>query len=257
MIADPLALTPDVHLVRCDGPTHDGTVGPTGSLVLTDDEPVLVDTGAALDRDRWWAQVETLVDPAEVRWIFLTHEDADHSGNLDEALRRCPDAVLVGSELLRRRLAIVDRLPATRVRWVADGERFDLGGRPMVALRPPAFDSPATLGLCDLTTATFWAADCFGTPVPHPVDDVAQLDPDVWEQGFVEHHVTVSPWLVDLDPVRWRAAVGRVARLDPDRVASAHGPVVHRRDLHRALDLLSELPSVVRSSARMLHLPQR
>lgn len=249
----PLALTPDVHLVRCDGPTHDGSIGPTGSLVVLGDEPMLVDTGAALDGDRWWEQVEAVVDPSDVRWILLTHEDADHSGNLVDALRRCPEATVVGSDLLRRRLAALESLPSTRVRWVADGERLSLGGRPVIACRPPVFDSPATLGFHDLVSGTYWAADCFGTPVPHPVDDVAQLDLDVWERGFIDHHVAISPWLVDLDPVRWCAAVGRVARLDPARIASAHGPVVHRRDLHRALDLLTELPSLVRSASRLLH----
>jgi flavorubredoxin len=29
--------------------------------------------------------VFSLVDPKDVQWIFLSHDDVDHSGNLDEA----------------------------------------------------------------------------------------------------------------------------------------------------------------------------
>ena len=74
----PLAVTPDVHLIRS---LPDGG-GPEriarNSLVLRSPaDTVLVDTGAALDREGWWEQVESVVDPADVRWIFLSHEDAD------------------------------------------------------------------------------------------------------------------------------------------------------------------------------------
>src|SRR5262249_56048758 len=31
----------------------------------------------------------------DVRWIFLSHDDRDHSGNLMQVLDRCPNATLV------------------------------------------------------------------------------------------------------------------------------------------------------------------
>jgi flavorubredoxin len=239
----PLALAPDVHLIRSlpdpDGPERLAL----NSLVLrSPSDTVLVDTGAATGRDDWWAQVESVVDPTDVRWIYLSHDDADHVGNLVDALARCPEATVVTSWHLGRRLTASVDVPLERCRWLNDGERTTLGSRDVVAVRPPAYDSPATRGLYDVGSKVYWAADCFGLAVPHPVDDVGQLDRDVWDDGTLRFGALLSPWTAQVDPRRWRQAVSRVAALDLRSLASAHGPVIRQRDVDHALDLIAELP---------------
>lgn len=51
-------------------------------LVIRAAQPVLVDTGPPIFREDYLASVFSLIDPDEVRWIFLSHDDRDHSGNL-------------------------------------------------------------------------------------------------------------------------------------------------------------------------------
>lgn len=239
-----LPLAPDVHLVR-SLPDDGGPVRVAiNSLVVTGAEPVLVDTGAVTGRDDWWRQVEALVDPGDVRWIFLSHDDADHHGNLFEAMERCPDATLVSSWLMGQRLAAIAPLPLERCRWVNDGERFTAGERELVALRPPAYDAPTTRGLLDMTSGVYWGADCFGCPVPHPVDDVSQLDRDVWEEGTLLWHRLLSPWATVVDPVSWRKTLARLAGLDLQVLAGAHGPVIRRADVFHTFDLLADLPGL-------------
>ncbi|MCU1371462.1 MAG: putative flavodoxin [Ilumatobacteraceae bacterium] len=239
----PLALAADVHLVRSlpgrDGPERLAI----NSLVLrSPGDTVLVDTGAATGRDAWWEQVESIVDPGDVRWVFLSHDDADHVGNLPEVLERCDQATIVTSWQLGERLAATVSVPLDRCRWLNDGERTALGEREVVAVRPPAFDAPTTRGLYDVASKVYWAADCFGVPVPHPVDEVSQLDRDVWDHGLLRFGSLLSPWVAQVDPRRWRQAVSRVAALDLRAVASAHGPAIRQRDVDHALDLLAELP---------------
>src|ERR671929_40888 len=65
------------------------------SMVILGNEPVIVDTGTPANREQWLKDVFALVDPKDVRWIFLSHDDVDHTGNLDEALTACPNAQLV------------------------------------------------------------------------------------------------------------------------------------------------------------------
>ena len=243
MTTGPLHLAGDAWLVRGlpAGERLDGGDGPVrlhaNALVLAGGQPVLVDTGAGADRARYWAQVEAVVDPADVRWIFLSHDDADHRGNLGEVLDRCPAATLVAGRRLIHRLSLDRELPAERCRWVEDGDVFDAGDRPLLAVRPPAYDVPTTRGLFDATTGVYWGADCFGTPVPAEIDDVADLDDDVWVEGFTAFHLLLSPWIRDVDPIRWRQAVGRVASLGATTIASAHGPVIRSPQVGRALDL--------------------
>ena len=246
----PLAIAPDVHLIRSLPDSGAPERVAVNSLVLrSPTDTVLVDTGAATGRHSWWAQVEAVVDPGDVRWIFLSHDDLDHIGNLAEALERCPDATLVTTWQLGQRLAAALPVPLDRCRWLNDGERTHLGGREVVALRPPAYDSPTTRGLYDVGSKVYWAADCFGLPVPHPVDEVSQLDRDVWDEGTLRFGLLLSPWAAQVDPRRWRQAVSRIAALDLHAVTDAHGPAIRRRDVDHALDLLAELPDHPEASA--------
>ena len=236
----PLPLGRDAWLVQLL-PEGEALRLPLNSLVLVGSQPVLVDTGAALARHRWWQQVEAVVDPVDVRWIFLRHDDADHAGNLDEALRRCPEAKVLTSPATAQRLHGVLPLPPQRCRFVDDGEVLHLAERQIEVLWPPAYDSPATRGVFDHASGVYWAADCFGAPVPHLVNEAADIDSDIWTEGFVAYHRNLSPWARHVDPDRWRAAVGRVAALSPRIIASTHGPAIRRPLTVRSLELLAEL----------------
>ncbi len=229
-------LLPDAELLPGSG---DAMRLHANAMVLTDGEPVLVDTGPPAARDDYWTQVESLLDPGDVRWIFLSHDDADHRGGLADVLRRCPDATVVAGQALVHRLTATATVavPPGRCRWVEDGDVLDVGGRALLAVRPPAYDLPTTRGLFDATSGVYWGADCFGTPVPAEIDDVADLDDEVWVEGFTRHHLLLSPWISDVDPIRWRQAVGRVAMLGATTIASAHGPVIRGPHVGRALDL--------------------
>jgi len=247
MTPAPVHLAGDAWLITSLRPVADTATGPgpwrihVNAMVLTDGEPVLVDTGSAAMRDELWTQLEALVDPAAVRWVFLSDDGADHVGNLAEVLERCPAATVVASWLLAQRLCGGPHLPSGRTRWVADGQSFLAGDRTLLALRPPAYDSPATRGLWDERTGVYWAADCFASPVPHGIHDVADLDDDVWARSFLDLHLRLSPWVADVDPVRWRRSVGRVAALGATTIASAHGPVIRAAMVPRALDLAVDL----------------
>src|SRR5438552_17352166 len=55
---------------------------PVNAFVLHGRQPLVVDTGLALpDRD-FVADPSKAIDPADVRCIFLTHPDRDHTGAL-------------------------------------------------------------------------------------------------------------------------------------------------------------------------------
>src|SRR5690348_15504604 len=64
------------------------------SMVILGGQPVVVDTGAFVNRDPFFRQLFGLVDPGQVRWVFLSHADADHAGNLSTVMDRCTGATL-------------------------------------------------------------------------------------------------------------------------------------------------------------------
>ena len=134
-------------------------------MVIRAAEPVVVDTGMAENRDQYLADVFCLVEPDDVRWVFISHDDVDHTGNVNALMDACANATLIINWFMTERMGASLAVPPTRQRWIGDGESFDVGDRMLHAVRPPVFDSPTTRGLFDPTTGVYWASDSFATPM--------------------------------------------------------------------------------------------
>jgi flavorubredoxin len=243
----PLQVAPETFLLRCAQPAMGAPLSVAlNSLVIRGAEPVVVDTGPPSDRDRWLTDVTSLVDPADVRWVFVSHDDADHTGNLAEILELCPAATVVSSWALTERMGPFFSAPAGRLRWVDDGGTLDAGDRRLVAIRPPVYDSPTTRGLYDPATGVYWASDAFATPMPsRPVDRVDDLPPPMWAEGMaLFHHHALAPWLPIVDRAAYAAQCERLRSLAPEVVVGAHTPLIAGAAVAAAFDHLAALPDV-------------
>ena len=88
------------------------------SMLIAGDEPVIVDTGTVANRRQWLDDVFGIVDPKDVRWVYLSHDDHDHTGNLAEVVALCPNATLVCNWAMVERIANAFDLPLNRCRGV-------------------------------------------------------------------------------------------------------------------------------------------
>jgi flavorubredoxin len=241
---EPLRIADDVFLIRqLEGEGTQPLCIAVNSLVIAGDEPVIVDTGARNNRECWLDDVFSIVAPRDVRWIFISHDDVDHLGNLVPVLERCPNATLVVNWVLVQRMSAETRLPLQRMRWVDDGEHFQAGDRTLVALRPPTFDSPSTRGLFDTKSRVYWATDSFGALVPHHVDSVSDLPLDAFQLGFTGFNRTMAPWVALADQRKFGDAVRSVRMLHAACIASCHGPVIGQPDMETAFALMERMPS--------------
>jgi len=215
------------------------------SMVIRGKEPMLVDTGTPANRTQWMEDAFSLVDPEDVQWIFLSHDDVDHTGNLDEAMTACPNAKLVCNWAMVERHTNCFDFPLERCRWIMDGESLDIGDREIRALRPPVYDSPTTRGLFDPTTGVYWAVDTFATPLPDPKLGIADLDPEFWNFGMHLFALgAVSPWLTMCDPVKYGRYVDTVQSLDITTIASCHSPVIEGAFIAQAFERVREFPNL-------------
>lgn len=216
------------------------------SMVIAGSEPVIVDTGSINNRNQWLEDAFGIVDPADVRWVFLSHDDSDHTGNLAQVMEACPNATLVCSWSLVERFSNAFGFPLQRCRWLNDGEAIDVGDRRIIAVRPPVYDSPATRGFLDERSAVYWGVDAFAAPCPgDPVPTVADLDPGFWAEGMAmfSHHA-LSPWVGLVDRVRYAAEVDRVRGMGMTTIATAHSPLITATSVTDAFALLRGLPDV-------------
>jgi len=219
------------------------------SAVVDGDEPVLIDTGSLRNRQAWLKDAFNLVDPKRVKWVFVSHEDADHVGNLDDVMEACPNATLVCNWALTERHTNAFEFPLGRCRWMDDGITFDAGDREMTVVRPPLYDSPSTRGLFDKRTGVYWAVDCFATPVPggegadNLAGDVSQLDDEFWTQGMTMFAFNaLAPWLRLVDKKRFSTDVDRLTELSISTIISAHSPAITGDRVADAIEKTRDLP---------------
>lgn len=215
------------------------------SMVILGKEPIIVDTGTPANRRQWLSDVFSLVEPTDVRWIFLSHDDVDHTGNLEQVMTACPNARLVCNWAMVERHTNCFNFPIERCRWVMHDESFSIGDRTLHAVRPPVYDSPTTRGLFDPTTGVYWAVDSFATPLPDPHMAVADLDPEFWQFGMTLFSFgAVSPWLALVDHDKYGGYVDTVQRLDITTIAGCHTPVIEGELIQRAFSVTRDFPSV-------------
>ena len=218
---------------------------PVNAFVLHAQQPVLVDTGQPASRadflDALWAQV----DPEDLRWIYLTHPDRDHTGSLAEVLATALSARLVTTFLGMGILSMEVEIAPHRVFLLNPGQSRDVGDRRLTAFRPPLYDSPATTGFWDDRTGTCFSSDCFGAPMPDAdlarAEDIAAVPTGDLEAAQRLWATVDSPWVAGVDRAAFAASLEPLRRLDPAVVLSTHLPPA-RAAAHRLLDTVAAAP---------------
>jgi flavorubredoxin len=220
---------------------------PVNAFVVRAAQPVLVDTGLPTSREEFLARLWSVCDPADLRWVWLTHPDRDHTGSLMQVLEAAPQARLVTTFLGLGILTIEHTIPPDRVFLLNPGQSLDVGDRTLRAFRPPLYDSPATTGLIDTRTGACFSSDCFGGPFPSPdlalADDVADAPADDVAAAQRLWASVDSPWVATVDRGRYRASVEElnIAAAGLPLVLSTHLPPARDRG-GRLLDVLAGAP---------------
>jgi len=234
---------PDVDVV-----TSTANVAGFGNLainafVIHAAEPVLVDTGAVRESDEFMTALASVIDPADLRWIWLTHTDFDHIGSLHRLLEQNEHLRVITSFLGVGIMGLADPLPMDRVYLVNPGQSVDVGDRTLTAVRPPAFDNPITAGLHDDRSGILFSSDCFGAlledEVPERAEDVSA---DALRAGQTFWATVDSSWLHAVDRAAFASELDRVRALEPTMVLSSHLPAAQGSSLERLLGALADVP---------------
>jgi flavorubredoxin len=195
--------------------------GPPGGLtfnqfLVVGDEPLLIHTGMRRLFASVRRAVETVVDPADIRWISSNHVSRpDEYGALDEWLEVAPNASATHGSV--GCFVCLSEMSSRPPRPLADGERIDLGGHIVRWIDTPHVPGPWEAGvLFDETTRTLFCGDLFARSGPASVtttDDIADaaIAHDLLMHGQAYTN-TAGPVL------------RRLAALEPQRLALMHGP---------------------------------
>jgi flavorubredoxin len=212
------------------------------AFVLHGAEPVLVDTGCVRERTEFMAALRTVIDPAELRWIWLTHTDADHIGALDVLLAENPRLRVMTTYLGVGVMGLSAPFPMDRVCLVNPGQTIEVGDRSLHAVRPPVFDNPVTTGFYESRSGALFSSDCFGALLPS-VPDRADAIPDAeLREGQMLWATIDSPWLHKVDVAAFAADLHAVRAMEPRMILSSHLPPAHGAMVGRLLGALEAAP---------------
>ena len=226
---EPYRAAGDVHVLPSSEAAPGCGVLPVNAYLIHDDRPVLIDTGLATEREQFLRTLWSVVEPDQLAWIFLTHDDRDHAGNLLQVLESAPQARLVMNYMAVSKLSEEWSLPLERIRVVNPGERFATGSRELLVLRPPVFDSPGTVGLYDGRADVVFTVDAFGTYLPELAHDLSEVSEEDLRCGLADFNRANHPWINLVDRAMFDERLAELCRLEPSVLLSSHGVLAHGR----------------------------
>jgi glyoxylase-like metal-dependent hydrolase (beta-lactamase superfamily II) len=217
-------LSSEIHVLPSYFPFPGVGLVPVNAFVIKAREPILVDTGLPQDREAFLDTLRTVIDPGELRWLWLTHPDPDHTGSLQALMESVPHLKLVTTFLGYGMLSLLQPVPLERLYLLNPGDSLDLGDRRITALKPPTFDNPATTAFFDDKSRALLSADCFGALLEEPADAADDLPAEELRAGQTLWATLDAPWLHNVDRTKFAHELDRVRRMEPALVLSAHLP---------------------------------
>jgi hypothetical protein len=234
----------DIYALRTYFPVPALGMVPVNAFVLQACEPVLIDTGLIAEHDQFMATLESVMDPRDLRWLWLTHPDPDHVGSLQQLVTDNPHLRVITTFLGFGMLSLFCPLPPDRIFLLNPGQTLDVGDRTLLAVKPPTFDNPATTAVFDVRSGALFSSDCFGAVLAAPAEQAGDLSPADLRQGQLLWGSVDSPWVSKVQRPRFSQDLATLGQLEPKLILSSHLPPARglTQQLLANLELLPDAP---------------
>ena len=170
--------------------------------------------------EAYFAALRTLIDPADVDYLVVSHTEPDHSGLVEPLLALAPKAVFVGSRVCLQFLSNLVHSPFSSLE-VKAGSTVDLGGGHVLEFLPaPNLHWPDTMFSHDRATGVLFTCDAFGAHYCSESvfdDSLATLDP---------HFRFYYDCLMKPNARSVLTALRKIEPLSVSAIATGHGPVL-------------------------------
>ena len=217
-------VAPDTTSFRSFGPIPGLGILPINAHLIHAKEPVLVDTSWVGVSDAYIAELQKVIDPKDLKWIWISHTDLDHVFNLERVMELAPEAKVVIAGLGAAKFGLRGDFGMSRLHVLEAGQRLDAGDRELVSIKPVIYDAPETNGFFDTKTRVLFSADAFGALLDAPHEETAAIPETVLRDGQTAWASVDAPWLGWADKSWFAKLLSDVERLDPSTIISGHLP---------------------------------
>ena len=233
----------DIDVLTTNVPIPGLGLIPVNAFVIKGSEPILVDTGTVVESEDFMTALRSVIDPADLKWIWLTHTDFDHIGSLHQLLAENPRLRVITTFLGVGIMGLSAPLPMDRVQLVNPGENITVGDRTLTAVKPPVFDNPCTTGFHDNTSGVLFSSDCFGALLSAVPENAAEISEDDLREGQVFWATVDSPWLHTVDREAFTKKLDGIRKMEPKMILSSHLPAATGDMTERLLSSLAAAPT--------------
>jgi len=234
---------PDIEVITSNFPIPGYGLVPINSFVIKGSEPILVDTGSVVESEEFMTTLRSVIDPTDLKWIWVTHTDFDHIGGLPQLLAENPKLRVITTFLGVGIMSLSAPLPMDRVYLLNPGEKLTVGDRTLTAIRPPAFDNPSTTGFYDDKSGVLFSSDCFGALLSTVPQNAAELSDKDLRDGQVFWATLDAPWLHKVDRGAFARELDGIRKMQPKMVLSSHLPAAPGDMVERLLASLAVAPT--------------
>lgn len=207
-------------------------------VLLNNDAPLIFDAGSHLHSDEIMASLKELLGDETPRYVFLTHTELPHTGNLNVILAEWPDVKLVVSSGILPHVELPWWVKEEQIEFAYPGSQGIYGGRTIGFLDAMLKDQPGTQWMYDALTGALFTADAFGYIFPQSADALFddEIEGGVSADWLFEYHIRAfrflpyvngSKMMDDFDKVFAKRAVKVIA---PTHGNAIRGDVLKGRD---------------------------
>jgi len=195
--------------------TPDGQGFSFNQYLLVDDEPLLFHSGPRQLFPVVSEAIASVMPVERLRYVGLSHVEADECGSLNQWLALAPAAVPLCSQIAA--IVSINDLADRPPRALADGEQLALGRHTLQWFDTPHVPHAWECGLMmDSQTGTFFCGDLFTQP-GHGVQALTEADILGPSEAFRQ------PMDYFAHAPQTAATLARLAQLEPRTLACMHG----------------------------------
>ncbi len=212
------ALDPNLRIFDVIMRTESGTTY-NSYLIRGSKKTAIIDTVKEPFKDLFWKNLCSLVDPEEVDYVVVNHNESDHSGALPLVFDKLPNAKLIVSAAGKSFLTnILNR--ETDPIIATDGMEIDLGGKTLKFVITPFLHWPDTMCTYVPEKRLLYSCDIFAS---HYCDDriFNDLTNDFARPFHYYFNVIMRPYKEYV-----LRALKKLDKFDIEMICPSHGPIL-------------------------------
>jgi len=198
-------------------------------VLLNDSCPLLFDAGSHVHRELIMGDLKELLGDTAPGYVFLTHTELPHTGNLSAIMKEWPGTKLVVSSGILPHVELPWWVREDQVLYGYAGTDEVYGGRRISFSDGILKDQPGTHWMFDERTGTLFPADAFGFLLPQSADMKFddELDGGVPQDWIKRYHEGAFRFLPMVSGEKVSSDVEKVfAKRDVRVIAPTHGNAV-------------------------------